>query len=150
MRPYLLSISFLCLLTSGCTDAGEKTDLSPEEVKGLLERIEKGMSRSDVDKITGIRGDPKGNDSPLERLFYYDYDKSYLCVLYSFRDKGKTVTVKRAYHKIDNLTIEQRHENRRQARRRGVRARNEHLRKRLEAEKKREAEKKAGNVPNPH
>jgi thiamine pyrophosphate-dependent acetolactate synthase large subunit-like protein len=108
-------------------------------VKGYADKIQAGMSKEDVAKITGVSGDPKENNPPHEQVFHYDYDNSYIQIVYSV-DSSNTLTVLTKRHLIDNLTAKQRNEKRNEAFSRWVQQRRDIM-------KKQEAEKGTPNKP---
>ena len=88
------------------------------------------MSKADAEQITGTRGNPKENNPPHEQVFHYDYDHSYIRIIYSVDIQNSTFAVLDKLHIVDNLTIVQRNEKRREAFARWVQQRKEIMKKR--------------------
>jgi hypothetical protein len=104
-------------------------------VKGYADRIQKGMSKEDAKKITGVSGSPKENNPPHEQVFHYDYEHSYLQIVYSVDFDNNTFAVLEKRHIIDNMTIAQRNEKRREAFARWVQQRSDIMKRKQEADK---------------
>jgi hypothetical protein len=104
-------------------------------IKSYADRIQKGMSKEDLEKITRIGGSAKENNPPHEQVYHYDYDNSYIRIVYSVNFENNTFSVLEREHIIDDLTIEKRKEKRFQAFAGWVRQRENIMGKRRETEK---------------
>ncbi|MBN2590419.1 MAG: hypothetical protein JXA96_11200 [Sedimentisphaerales bacterium] len=85
-----------------------KSNSDPLTIKAYFDKIQVGMDRESVRQITGIAGSPKENNPEFEQTFFYDYDNSYITIVYKVESEKYTFSVLRKYHTIDNLTIKQR------------------------------------------
>jgi hypothetical protein len=104
-------------------------------IKSYADRIQKGMSKEDLEKITRIGGSAKENNPRHEQVFHYDYDNSYIRIVYSVNFENNTFSVLEREHIIDDLTIEKRKEKRFQAFAGWVRQRENIMKKKRETEK---------------
>jgi hypothetical protein len=149
MRFHTLLVCYAFLAASGCAEppsAGTSKTTGNSDIiviKSYADRIQPKMLKEVVEKITGVSGSPKENNPPHEQLFHYDYDNSYIQIVYSV-DSSHTFSVLEKRHIIDNLTIKQRNEKRNEAFARWVQQRKD-IMKMKEAEKKSPSQPDAGD-----
>ena len=118
------------------SEVGSKTSDVPDAavIKSYVNKIHLGMPKEDVEKITGIVGSPKENNPELEQVLHYDYNNSYIEIVYSVDPNYRSFTVLKTRHLIDNLTIDERNKKRSEALARRVQQRRDIMKKKHEAE----------------
>lgn len=138
---YTVMICCISLLTSGCSDPQNEAALTAESInstekqaaavsdvsliKDYAVKIKTGMSKEDVEKITDQIGIPKEGNPRHEQVFYYDYDNSYIQIIYSSDYNNGTFSVSDKRHFIDNLTVQARNTKRHETFSRWVQQRKE-------------------------
>lgn len=126
MKYYNAIFFALLLINFGCSELSrdgvgkvnhsnletEQNTSNPATIKSYFDKIQVGMDRETVRQINGMNGVPKDNNPEHEQTFFYDYDNSYITIVYKVDSKDKTFSVLDKYYKSDNLTIKQRNEKR--------------------------------------